>query len=83
MGYWIGREFWGRGYASEAAAALVAHAFGPLGLQRVQAHRFARNPASGRVLEKAGLHLEGRSPRAFKKAGRFEDIVFYGAVRPA
>ena len=81
LGYWIGTPFWRRGFASEAATALVNYAFGVLSLQRVQAHHFARNPASGRVLLNAGLRREGVSPRAFKKNERFEDIVFYGALR--
>jgi len=50
-------------------------------LQRVQAHHFARNPASGRVMLKLGMRREGASPRAIKKSGRYEDIVFYGVLR--
>jgi RimJ/RimL family protein N-acetyltransferase len=81
LGYWIGLPFWGKGFASEAAGALVEFAFARLGLNRVQAHHMARNPASGRVLLKAGLRREGVSPCAMKKNGRFEDVVIYGAVR--
>jgi [ribosomal protein S5]-alanine N-acetyltransferase len=81
LGYWIGVPHWRRGYATEAASALADYAFRVLGLQRVQAHHFARNPASGRVLLKSGLRREGTSPRAFLCHGRFEDLVFYGAVR--
>lgn len=83
LGYWIGRPYWGRGYASEAARALVEYGFGVIGLRRIQAHYMAHNPASGRVMENAGLRPEGRSPCAMKKDGRFVDIVFHGAVRPA
>jgi RimJ/RimL family protein N-acetyltransferase len=81
LGYWIGLPFWGKGFASEAAGALVEFAFTRLGLNRVEAHHMARNPASGRVLLKAGLRREGVSPAAMKKNGRFEDVVFYGALR--
>lgn len=83
LGYWIGRPYWGRGYASEAARALVEYGFHVLGLRRIQAHYMAHNPASGRVMEKAGLAREGRSPSAMKKDGCFVDLVFHGAVRPA
>ena len=86
LGYWVGLPFWGKGFASEAAGALVEFAFARLGLNRVEARHMARNPASGRVLLKAGLRREGVSPGAMKKNGRFEDMVFYGALcreRPA
>ncbi len=81
LGYWVGRPHWGRGYASEAARALVAYGFEALGLMRIQAHYMAHNPASGRVMEKAGLRREGCSPAAMKKDGRFVDLVFHGALR--
>jgi RimJ/RimL family protein N-acetyltransferase len=81
LGYWVGLPHWRQGIATEAASALVDYAFRVLGLQRVQARHFARNPASGRVLLKSGLRREGTSPRALLKHGRFEDLVFYGAVR--
>ncbi len=81
LGYWIGVPFWRHGFATEAAGAVVDFGFRVLGLNRVQAHHFARNPASGRVLLKAGLKREGASPRYFFKHGRYEDIVFYGALR--
>jgi RimJ/RimL family protein N-acetyltransferase len=83
LGYWIGRPYWGCGYASEAARALVEYGFGVIALRRIQAHYMAHNAASGRVMEKAGLAREGRSPQAMKKDGRFVDVVFHGAVRPA
>ena len=81
LGYWIGLPFWGKGFASEAARVLVEFAFSQLGLNRVQAHHMARNPASGRVLIKAGLRPEGTSPGAMRKNDRFEDVVFYGTRR--
>lgn len=81
LGYWVGLPYWRNGFATEATTALIDFAFRALGLNRVQAHHFARNPASGRVLLKAGLHREGASPRALRKHGRFEDVVFYGILR--
>ena len=55
VGYWVGRPFWGRGYASAAVQQVVTFAFEELGLHRLFAHVLAHNPASGRVLEKAGF----------------------------
>ncbi|WP_226579481.1 GNAT family N-acetyltransferase [Acuticoccus sediminis] len=61
LGYWFGPPFWGRGYATEAAAAVVAHAFGTLGLGRLQSGYLAGNVASCRVLEKLGFTVTGTS----------------------
>jgi RimJ/RimL family protein N-acetyltransferase len=55
LGYWIGRAYWGRGYATAAARAVIALAFTLLELDLVTASHLARNPASGRVLEKCAL----------------------------
>lgn len=81
LGYWIGVPFWRLGFATEAAMAVVDFGFRVLGLNRVQAHHFARNTSSGRVLLRCGLRREGASPRAVLKNGRFEDLVFHGVLR--
>ena len=81
IGYWIGRPFWGHGYATAALRLLVAHCFSRLGLHRVYAHHMARNPASGRVMEKAGMRCEGTLREHVLKAGRYEDVVVYGLLR--
>ncbi len=81
LGYWIGVPFWRHGFATEAATALTDFGFRVIGLNRVQAHHYASNPASGRVLLKVGLKREGTSPKMMLKNGRFEDVVFYGVLR--
>jgi len=58
MGYWIGRAFWGRGFASEACTALIEIAR-TLGLTRLEASHFIDNPASARVLDKLGFESVG------------------------
>jgi RimJ/RimL family protein N-acetyltransferase len=58
VGYWIAPSDWGKGYATEAARALITYAFTTLGLHRVQGRHFIRNPASGRVMQKVGMQLE-------------------------
>lgn len=78
--YWLGVPYWGRGYATEAARELVRHAFEDLGLGRVYADHVARNPASGKVLRKAGMSYEGCLRRDFKRWARFEDLVLYGVL---
>jgi len=59
LGYWIGRPFQGRGYATEAAQALVDHAFATLGLARLAAQCRVLNGASRRVLHKCGFQYAG------------------------
>jgi len=69
FGYWLGRPFWGQGYASEAAARLVRYAFEELGAEELHAGWFFDNPASGRVLEKLGCELDGEEERASLSRG--------------
>ncbi|MCG3179847.1 MAG: putative ribosomal N-acetyltransferase YdaF [Phycisphaerae bacterium] len=81
MGYWIGADYWGRGYCTEAARAVVDYAFDELGLVRVHAHYLARNPASGRVMQKLGMRHEGTLRSHVLKNGRYEDCEVYGLLR--
>jgi [ribosomal protein S5]-alanine N-acetyltransferase len=60
LGYTLGHEWWGRGYASEAASAWLAAAFERFGLDEIIAVADLRNPASFRVLEKIGMRRVGR-----------------------
>ena len=55
IGYWIGVSYWGQGYATEAARAVIDHAFGELQHETLQAGARVSNPASRRVLEKCGF----------------------------
>lgn len=81
IGYWIGVPFWGRGYASEAAAEVVRYAFEECHLHRVFACHFTRNPASGRVLQNAGMKYEGTLRQHLKKWDEYVDLAFYGILR--
>jgi len=81
LGYWLGREFWGRGLATEAARAVVAFGLEELRLERIGAGHFPHNPASGRVLEKAGLEREGVLRGFVRKGGERLDLVVFGVVR--
>ena len=81
VGWRSAREHWGRGIATEAVRVLLEHAFDDLGLERLFAHHFPWNPASGRVLEKAGLRREGVLRGHVQKDGRAVDNVLYGLAR--
>jgi RimJ/RimL family protein N-acetyltransferase len=59
IGYWLGIAFWGHGYATEAARALIDHAFGDLGYDVLVAGARVSNPASRRVLQKCGFEWTG------------------------
>jgi ribosomal-protein-alanine N-acetyltransferase len=81
LSFWIGRPFWGRGYATEAAGAAVDRAFDVLGLNRIVAHHMVRNPASGRVLGRLGFRQEGLLRDRVKKWGVYEDVVLMALLR--
>lgn len=66
LGYWIGRPYWRRGYATAAAAAVIALGFTRLELEEMHAVHLARNPASGRVMEKCGMREVRRVIRAHR-----------------
>lgn len=60
LGFWLGRAYWGRGFATEAAEALVLDGFARAGLSIMTSANFVDNPASARVLEKLGFTRTGR-----------------------
>lgn len=80
VGYWIAPALWGNGYATETTKALIAFAFSELHLHRIQARHFTRNPASGRVMQKSGMKLEGTLRAIFKRDGRYEDVAVYSIL---
>jgi RimJ/RimL family protein N-acetyltransferase len=59
LGYWVGVPFWGQGFATEAARAVIDYAFGGLGHEVLEAGARVSNPASRRVLEKCGFQWTG------------------------
>ena len=82
VGYWLGQTHWGRGLATAAVRVLTAYAFAHFDLCRLYAVVYAHNPASGRVLEKAGYALEGRLRQAITKDGHTFDALLYARVQP-
>lgn len=81
LGYWMGRDFWGHGYATEAARRMVDFGFMELGLNRLWASAITRNKSSIRVLEKAGLRQEGILKQNRLLAGAYEDVAVFGLVK--
>ena len=81
LGYWVGRPFWNRGLATEAGRAIIEFGFTTLDLNRIQAMHLTRNPASGRVLQKLGMQLEGIHRQMYWKHGRAEDVARHALLR--
>jgi RimJ/RimL family protein N-acetyltransferase len=81
IGYWVAEEFWGRGIATDALVAMSEYAFANFEICRLYAHVFDWNPASARVLEKAGYTFEGRLRKSVTKDGQTIDQLMYALVR--
>ncbi len=80
LGYWVGHPYWDQGYATEAAARVVAYAFEELGLRRVTAQALRHNRASTRVMEKVGMTHEGTLRQHIYHRGAFKDVDVYGLL---
>lgn len=81
ISYWIAVPFWNKGVCTEAARLVIRHGFEAWDLEKMRAHHFAKNRASGRVLEKAGMKRAGIIPRSLMKNGELIDTVQYCVAR--
>lgn len=81
VGYWLGEEYWGRGIVTEALRAVTEYAFTSFDLCRIYAGVFEWNPASMRVLERAGYQFESRAKKSVTKDGETIDEIIYAIVR--
>jgi RimJ/RimL family protein N-acetyltransferase len=81
IGYALASSAWGQGYAHEAGRAVIRHAFGVLGLNRLEADIDPRNEASARVLERLGFRREGLLRERWIVAGEVSDSALYGLLR--
>ena len=81
MGYELAPWHWGKGYATEAASAMLNFGFEELGLHRISAHCIAENTASAHVLEKIGMMLEGRLREKEWMKGRWWDTLLFAVLR--
>jgi [ribosomal protein S5]-alanine N-acetyltransferase len=81
LGYWLGEAHWGRGTATAAVRAAADWAFAHTDLKRIGARVMHWNPASARVLEKAGFRAEGRTRLSSFKDGYFVDDLHFGRLR--
>ena len=72
VGYWLAPPAWGKGFCSEAGAAVIRWLEATRNARALVAGHFADNPASGRVLEKSGFLYTGETRRAWSRARRAE-----------
>ena len=73
LGYWAFSPFDGKGYIREGMELVLRHAFGPLGLHRIEANIQPGNARSRALARAAGFRLEGFSPRYLKIGGEWRD----------
>ncbi len=81
FGYWLAEEFWGKEIMTEVVPAFVDYCFKEFSLNRIYAEPFSNNPASARVLEKAGFVLEGRLRKNVVKDGKVVDSLLYARTK--
>lgn len=81
LGYWLGEQYWGRGIVTAAIRQFAPFIMDKYGLTRLHADTFHDNPASARVLEKAGFLKESVKRRAAIKLGEIKDMNVYVMLR--
>jgi [ribosomal protein S5]-alanine N-acetyltransferase len=81
LGYWIGRPFWGKGFATEAVKRMVFFGIEELELNKIWATSLSRNIGSITVLQKAGLVKEGVLKQDRLISGVFQDFEIFGIVK--
>ena len=80
VGYWIGEEYWNKGYTTEAMKKIIGYAFETLGLHRITAGHCVENLPSGRVMVKLGMKFEGVGHDEAYLHGKFYDIAHYALI---
>lgn len=81
VGYWIGIDHWGQGYCTEALQELIKYGFESLNLNKITSRHISTNPASGKVMRKAGMKKEGHFRKDMFKNGTFHDMEVYGLLK--
>ena len=81
LGYKIGSRWWGNGYTSEAAEAIINFMFENTDVERIDAYNAIDNIASGKVMEKVGMKKEGYLRNYYKIRDGFQDCTLFAIVR--
>ncbi|MFS0880202.1 GNAT family N-acetyltransferase [Metabacillus niabensis] len=80
LGYWLGKDYWGKGFATEAVKKIIEFGFN-LSLNKICASAITRNIASKKVLKKAGLQKEGTLRQNKRLQNTYEDVDVYGLLQ--
>ncbi len=80
IGYSLSRDYWNRGYMTEAVSLILSFLFDELGLNRIEAQHQTDNPASGRVMQKNGMQHEGTMRQRIFNKTRFVDVEAYAIL---
>lgn len=81
VGYSLAREYWNRGYMTEALKAVIRYGFDSMGLNRIEAQHETTNPASGAVMRKCHMYKEGTLRGRLFNKGRYVDVDLYAILR--
>jgi len=81
LAYWVGKQYWGKGYGTEAVETLLEYGFNQLNLHRIFAASFTSNPGSWKVMEKIGLKYEGTLKQHVARFGNYYDLAYYGLLK--
>ena len=81
VGYWIGKDFWGQGLVTEALKKIIEFGFKDLQLNKIYATHFPHNPASGKIMLKANMRMEGILSKEFIKNGQPIDVIRYAILK--
>ena len=83
LGYCYGSKFWGNGYATEALKAVIDYLLNIIDIHLIEARHHSNNPASGRVMEKAGMKYEAtlKDRRTDKITHKYVDLIIYSITK--
>lgn len=81
MGYWLGEPFWGAGFMTEAAAAVLRFGFEERNLHKIYATHFTDNPASGKVMVNNGMIREGEWKNHYKVGNVYKSVIQYRLLK--
>ncbi|MDF2631895.1 MAG: GCN5-related N-acetyltransferase [Caproiciproducens sp.] len=81
IGYCMGKNWWGKGFMTEALKAILRFSFEEVGFNRLEASHSVNNPASGRVMQKAGMKFEGIARQKYKANLGFQDCKIYSILK--
>jgi|SRR5690625_1096141 len=81
LAYWIGKDYWNKGYATEAAKEVIDFGFNDQNLNRIWAPVMSKNKASVKVMQKVGLEYEGTLKQDILRWDEYEDVDVLGLLK--